>query len=120
MTTPWTPPMWLILEGSPFGVIRSYDYDQPWAMGRIEAFDAAAHHRMVELCALRAEVEEWAELPLVEDERRWGESLPARGLSAADAARYESGSWVIRLIDGQEREIHMPEFDPEGFVTWRW
>jgi hypothetical protein len=117
----FTAPFELLLEGRPVGTIVSYGYDQPWAMGRFDPLDAEWRQRMVAVCKHNHEVFSWPQsASRAADDARWEAALARRGITDADLALHGEGRWSLRLGDGTLYPIDFPDFDAEGFVTWRW
>ncbi len=115
------PPFMLFLQGELFGMIITYGYDTPWAVGRLEAVDVNHLRSMIEVCEFSAEVESWPHLVSVEeDDERWRAALDRRGITQFDLEQYSDGPWLIEMQDGTQQEIFLPLFDHKGFVTWRW
>lgn len=117
-------PMTLCLDGQVVGQIVDYGYETPWASGRFVAAEGVPWLDWVEACELSQEIESWPELPpeaFAQDQQRWAEALARRGLQEHSLMGFQQGAWSIYCNDGSEQPLAaMPDFDRQGFVTWRW
>lgn len=112
-----TPPFQLLLNQRPFGTITTYDYNTPWALGRLKAADEALRAQFVRVC----EYLNWLEsLPEETSDPDEAVELAQRNISQDIVAHYLVGAWAIATSNGDFYEITPPHFDQEGFVEWRW
>ncbi|MEZ0372737.1 MAG: hypothetical protein ACAI44_26840, partial [Candidatus Sericytochromatia bacterium] len=94
--------------------------ETPWASGKFEPAETDAVRRMIEVCELSEEIENWPKSESADD-ARWQAALQARGITEADADRHLEGPWMIQTPDGTQHELPSPPvFDRQGFITWRW
>ncbi len=114
-------PMELSLNDDFIGTIVTYQYATPWAEGMFEPANETQHARLIAACEFLIWVETSEDRGSVEaDDKAYFAELARRGVTEADVDTLTKGRWKIMLKDGQPYSISWPQFDKEGFITWRW
>ncbi len=112
-------PLTLLFNQIQIAMITSYGYETPWACGLLEPRDSALHSRFIQVCEYLNALEDISE-DLSEDDTISNQELTKRGISDDDVEIYFNGEWAIATQNGEIYPITPPQFDPNGFLTWRW
>jgi hypothetical protein len=112
-------PLTLLFNQTQIAVISSYGYETPWACGSIEPKDSDLQHRFIQVCEYLNELEKMPE-ELLEDDLAGKQELTKRGITNDDVEIYFNSDWAIATQSGELYPIAPPEFDHNGFLTWRW
>jgi hypothetical protein len=112
--------MQLYHNGLLVGALENHFHETPWSSAKLIAADPAVAARLVRICAFQA----WCEaapdtLAKDEDDRRYRDELAARCLDEAMLDAYW-GEWLVQLPSGERRSVSPPQFEDDGYVTWRW
>lgn len=113
------PPLTLLLNQIQIGVITSYGYETPWACGLVQLREQGIQHRFIQVCEYLDDLERVVDKPL-EDDLSIEEELTRRKITNDDVELYFDGEWAIATQTGEVYPITPPQFDAQGFLTWRW